>query len=164
MRAKAIYACVADNSGELTFDADDILTNIEDSSEDGWLNGKVQRTGQRGLFPVVYAELQPESGDDLVFQRKLLSQGLLSSTMALEVCQRDLDSGVLHARPAIAAKPSALTTTVSARRSANEMTASSATTDTSSTRTATSSLYSESIETTTTSTPSYGTSNTVRPP
>ncbi|KAJ2390537.1 Intersectin 1 (SH3 domain protein) [Coemansia sp. RSA 2559] len=165
MRAKAIYACTADNSGELTFDADDVLTNIEDSSEDGWLSGRVQRTGERGLFPVVYAELQPEAGDDFGFLRKLQSQGLLSSTMELEAFRRDLDSGILHARPAIAAKPSGLTTTVSARRAANTMTASSATTDTTSTRTATSSLYSESIETTTSSsTPSYGITNTVRPP
>ncbi|KAJ1664585.1 hypothetical protein IW140_005019 [Coemansia sp. RSA 1813] len=163
MRAKAIYACAADNSGELTFEADDVLTNIEDSSEDGWLSGRVQRTGERGLFPVVYAELQPESGDDLVFLRKLQSQGLLSSTMELEAFRRDLDSGLLQAqRPPVAAKPSGLTTTVSARRSANTMTASATTTDTSSTRTATSSLYSESIETTT-STPGYGAGNDVRP-
>ncbi|KAJ2559827.1 Intersectin 1 (SH3 domain protein) [Coemansia sp. RSA 1933] len=153
MRAKAIYACAADNSGELSFEVNDTLTNIEDSSEDGWLSGIVQRTGHCGLFPAVYVELQIESNDDLVFLRKLRSQGLLSSTMELELCRRDLDSGALLTRPTVASKPSGLTTTtksVNARRAENTMTV----TDTSSSRTTTSSLYSESVETTA-SMPSY---------
>ncbi|KAJ2636382.1 Intersectin 1 (SH3 domain protein) [Coemansia sp. RSA 1286] len=84
MRAKAIYACIAENPGEITFDAHDTLTNISDSAEDGWLTGTVQRTGDRGLFPVVYTELQPETGDDQRFLQTLQTKGLLSSTLRLD--------------------------------------------------------------------------------
>ncbi|KAJ1815899.1 hypothetical protein LPJ60_005541 [Coemansia sp. RSA 2675] len=92
MRARAIYACVAENTGEVTFDADDWLGNIGDSAEDGWLVGTVETTGDRGLFPVVYTELVPETGDDVQFLRKLQSSGLLSSTLKLEQFSRDLSS------------------------------------------------------------------------
>ncbi|KAJ2469964.1 hypothetical protein GGI02_003259 [Coemansia sp. RSA 2322] len=92
MRARAIYACVAENPGEVTFDADTCLLSVADSSEDGWLVGTVEATGDRGLFPVVYTELTPESGDDILFLRKLQSSGLLSSTLQLNQFARDLDN------------------------------------------------------------------------
>ncbi|KAJ1914204.1 hypothetical protein GGI09_003468 [Coemansia sp. S100] len=92
MRARAIYACVAENAGEVTFDADDWLGAVTDSSEDGWLVGTVETTGDRGLFPVVYTELVPETGDDMRFLQKLQSSGLLSSTLKLEQFSRDLNS------------------------------------------------------------------------
>ncbi|KAJ1642706.1 Intersectin 1 (SH3 domain protein) [Coemansia asiatica] len=97
MRAKAIYACIAENAGEITFDASDTLTDISDSAEDGWLTGTVSRTGDRGLFPVVYTELQPETGDDLRFLQTLQSKGLLSSTIRLE-----------HGKPVVPPKPTAV--------------------------------------------------------
>ncbi|KAJ2831639.1 hypothetical protein GGI24_001512 [Coemansia furcata] len=96
MRAKAIYACVAENAGEVTFDADNWLVNVSDSAEDGWLVGTVETTGDRGLFPVVYTELVPETGDDMRFLNKLQGSGLLSSTLKLEQFSRDLNSS---ARP-----------------------------------------------------------------
>ncbi|KAJ1946944.1 hypothetical protein GGF37_000802 [Kickxella alabastrina] len=84
MRATAIYACIAENPGEITFNATDALSYVTDSAEDGWLVATVDRTSDRGLFPVVYTELYPETGDDLVFLRKLQQAGLLSSTLRLE--------------------------------------------------------------------------------
>ncbi|KAJ2145684.1 Intersectin-2 [Coemansia sp. RSA 678] len=93
MRATPIYACQAENVGEVSFAITDLLTNIENSAEDGWLIGTVQRTSQRGLFPAVYTELTPESGDDILFLRKLQSEGLLSSTLQLEAFANGLDNG-----------------------------------------------------------------------
>ncbi|KAJ2567545.1 Intersectin-2 [Coemansia sp. RSA 1822] len=93
MRATPIYACQAENVGEVSFATTDLLTNIGTSAEDGWLIGTVQRTSQRGLFPAVYTELTPESGDDIVFLRKLQSEGLLSSTLQLEAFANGLDNG-----------------------------------------------------------------------
>ncbi|KAJ2502625.1 hypothetical protein GGH96_000911 [Coemansia sp. RSA 1972] len=93
MRATPIYACQAENVGEVSFATNDLLTNIGASAEDGWLIGTVQRTSQRGLFPAVYTELTPESGDDIVFLRKLQSEGLLSSTLQLEAFANGLDNG-----------------------------------------------------------------------
>ncbi|KAI9468152.1 hypothetical protein BX667DRAFT_518389 [Coemansia mojavensis] len=93
MRAKAIYACDAENIGEVSFTAQDTLAGIQDSAEDGWLVGTVDRTGQRGLFPAVYTELSPETGDDIAFLQKLQQENLLSSTLKLEAFRRDLDSG-----------------------------------------------------------------------
>ncbi|KAJ1862267.1 Intersectin-2 [Coemansia sp. RSA 2703] len=84
MKAKAIYACIAENPGEITFDAGDTLTQVSESSEDGWFTGTVLRTGDRGLFPVVYTELQPEPSDDLNILRTLQSKNLLSSTLQLQ--------------------------------------------------------------------------------
>ncbi|KAJ2781489.1 hypothetical protein GGI15_003205 [Coemansia interrupta] len=84
MKARAIYACIAENPGEITFDAGDTLTQVSESPEDGWFTGTVLRTGDRGLFPVVYTELQPEPSDDLNILRTLQSKNLLSSTLQLE--------------------------------------------------------------------------------
>ncbi|KAJ1831704.1 hypothetical protein LPJ63_004088 [Coemansia sp. RSA 2711] len=112
MRAKAIHECEGDTHDEISFAAGDQLVNVRDAAEDGWLTGTVQRTGQQGLFPAVYAELAPESGDDAVFLRKLQSQGLLSSTLQLDAFRRDLDSG----RLASANHTYSSTTTTSANR------------------------------------------------
>ncbi|KAJ2809535.1 hypothetical protein H4R20_000037 [Coemansia guatemalensis] len=92
MRARPLYACEAENAGEVSFAANDQLTNVTDSPEDGWLLGTVQSTGSRGLFPAVYTELIPESGDDVVFLRKLQAAGLLSSAMQMDALRRDLDN------------------------------------------------------------------------
>ncbi|KAJ1806586.1 hypothetical protein LPJ56_005098 [Coemansia sp. RSA 2599] len=106
MRAKAIYACIAENPGEITFDASDTLTNISDSAEDGWLTGTVGRTGDRGLFPVVYTELQPETGDDLQFLQRLQAKGLLSSTIKLEQFAQSVPPPVPVKSPAVLARTS----------------------------------------------------------
>ncbi|KAJ2883756.1 hypothetical protein H4R27_002555 [Coemansia aciculifera] len=108
MRAKAIYACVAENAGEVTFDAEDWLGKVSDSSEDGWLVGTVETTGDRGLFPVVYTELVPETGDDMRFLQKLQSSGLLSSTLKLEQFSRDLNSSTRPRPPPPPPPPTAV--------------------------------------------------------
>ncbi|KAJ2878349.1 Rho GTPase-activating protein 42, partial [Coemansia aciculifera] len=119
MRARAIYACVAENPGEVTFDADDWLVDIRDSREDGWLQGTVQSTQDRGLFPVVYTELTPETGDDLRFLQKLQRSGLLSSALKLDQFARQsrqtpattpntLPPPVAAKPPVLAPKPAAV--------------------------------------------------------
>ncbi|KAJ2158383.1 Rho GTPase-activating protein 42 [Coemansia sp. RSA 552] len=95
MRATAKYACDADNHGEVAFKDSDEIVDIQPSSEDGWLQGTVQRTGHRGLFPAVYAELAPESGDDAVFLQQLQRDGLLTTTYQMEAVERSLNSGHL---------------------------------------------------------------------
>ncbi|KAJ2658673.1 Intersectin 1 (SH3 domain protein) [Coemansia sp. RSA 1200] len=161
MYAKAIYACVADNSSEVTFDADDILVSIEESGEDGWLQGRVERTGDFGLFPAVYAELHPQSGDDLAFLRRLQAQGLLSSTLELEAFRRGLDSGLV--RPMVSAKPAGLTATVSAKRSATSTAASTVSTGAYVSTATTSSSYAESIESSVSATSGFGATSAARP-
>ncbi|KAJ2780647.1 Intersectin 1 (SH3 domain protein) [Coemansia javaensis] len=93
MRATAIYACQADNTGEVSFAANETLTDVRYSSEDGWLVGTVQSTGRRGLFPAVYTQLAAESGDDAALLRRLQSDGLLSSVAQMDAVRRDLDAG-----------------------------------------------------------------------
>ncbi|KAJ2357775.1 hypothetical protein IWW50_001613 [Coemansia erecta] len=97
MKARPLFACDAEGVGEISFADNDTLTNIGDSAEQGWLVGTVVRTGQRGLFPAVYTELSPETGDDVAFMRKLHSEGLLSSKHQLEAFRDDLDGGQLTA-------------------------------------------------------------------
>ncbi|KAJ1950056.1 actin organization and endocytosis protein [Linderina macrospora] len=108
MKAKAIYACIAENPGEITFDAGDILTGVHPSNEEGWFEGSV--SGQRGLFPVVYAELMPEIGDDINILTRLQQDGLLSSTLQLEAFRQEAGlaraaAPALPAKPALAPKP-----------------------------------------------------------
>ncbi|KAF9902449.1 hypothetical protein EC991_004866 [Linnemannia zychae] len=57
LQAKAIFDCNGDEESELTFLEGDILTNVRETSEDGWLHGKLERTGEEGLFPDNYVEL-----------------------------------------------------------------------------------------------------------
>lgn len=47
--ATAIYNCVAENDDELSFSAEDVITNVEDHEEDGWVMGSCR--GHRGLIP-----------------------------------------------------------------------------------------------------------------
>ncbi|KAJ2768354.1 Rho GTPase-activating protein 42, partial [Coemansia nantahalensis] len=98
MRAKALYACQAENAGEVSFAADQVLVNVRYSNEDGWLEGTVQATGRRGLFPAVYTELAPETGDDVALLRRLQADGLLSSAAQLEAFRGDLDGSGASSR------------------------------------------------------------------
>ncbi|KAG0249605.1 Increased rDNA silencing protein [Actinomortierella ambigua] len=56
-RAKAIFDCTGDDELELTFKEGDIILNVEETAEEGWLRGKIERTGEQGLFPDNYVEL-----------------------------------------------------------------------------------------------------------
>ncbi|KAG0301193.1 Increased rDNA silencing protein [Linnemannia gamsii] len=57
LQAKAIFDCNGDEESELTFLEGDILTDVRETSEDGWLHGRLERTGEEGLFPDNYVEL-----------------------------------------------------------------------------------------------------------
>ncbi|EDQ88359.1 uncharacterized protein MONBRDRAFT_37542 [Monosiga brevicollis MX1] len=54
LRAVALYDYQAQEEGELTFDPDDIITNI-DQIDEGWWQGAFN--GQFGLFPANYVQL-----------------------------------------------------------------------------------------------------------
>ncbi|CAG0882567.1 unnamed protein product [Cyprideis torosa] len=56
-RARTIYACVGENESELTFEPNQIITNVRQSDEPGWYEGTLN--GQRGLVPKNYVELLP---------------------------------------------------------------------------------------------------------
>ena len=52
---KAIFGYDAEDEGELSFQPNDIIENIEDVDDDnGWWSGKNRRTGQVGFFPINY--------------------------------------------------------------------------------------------------------------
>ncbi|KAK3827541.1 MAG: hypothetical protein J3Q66DRAFT_1820 [Benniella sp.] len=57
VRAKALFDCVGDEESELTFREGDLLVDVRETSEDGWLHGRLERTGEEGLFPDNYVEL-----------------------------------------------------------------------------------------------------------
>ncbi|KAJ2723132.1 Intersectin 1 (SH3 domain protein) [Coemansia sp. Benny D115] len=104
MRARAIYACIAEGAGEITFDAGSSLSAIADSAEDGWLTGTVDATGQRGLFPATYAELQPEPSDDPAFLHKLRASNLLPAQAPIQA----LNSFAANTPPAVPTKSAAV--------------------------------------------------------
>nr|XP_054766456.1 drebrin-like protein A isoform X1 [Lytechinus pictus] len=55
MRARALYDYQAEDDTEITFDPDDIITQIE-QIDDGWWRGMAP-SGHSGLFPANYVEL-----------------------------------------------------------------------------------------------------------
>ncbi|KAF9986424.1 hypothetical protein BGZ65_007628 [Modicella reniformis] len=56
-QAKALFDCVGDEESELTFRQGDLLVDVRETSEDGWLFGRLERTGEGGLFPDNYVKL-----------------------------------------------------------------------------------------------------------
>uniref|UniRef100_A0A1L8DMI0 Putative oligophrenin-1 n=1 Tax=Nyssomyia neivai TaxID=330878 RepID=A0A1L8DMI0_9DIPT len=57
VRVRTLYACMAENDGELSFEPNQIITNVKPSSEAGWLEGALN--GRSGLVPQNYVELIP---------------------------------------------------------------------------------------------------------
>ncbi|KAF9351070.1 LIM and SH3 domain protein 1, partial [Mortierella sp. AD094] len=55
--AKAHFDCVGDEESELSFREGDILVDVKETSEEGWLHGRLERTGEEGLFPDNYVEI-----------------------------------------------------------------------------------------------------------
>lgn len=53
-RFRALFDCVGGDDEELSFVAGDILLNVTMSDEDGWMEGTLERSGARGLFPQNY--------------------------------------------------------------------------------------------------------------
>eukprot|EP00794_Sanderia_malayensis_P007582 gene7582-8421_t len=52
-KVRAIYNCVGENSSELSFSVGAIITNVEKSTEEGWLTGTLDN-GRTGLLPENY--------------------------------------------------------------------------------------------------------------
>ncbi|GAB0099048.1 rho GTPase-activating protein 26 [Sergentomyia squamirostris] len=57
VRVRTLYACMAENDGELSFEPNQIITNVKPSSEAGWLEGTLN--GKSGLIPQNYVEYLP---------------------------------------------------------------------------------------------------------
>lgn len=56
-RVRTLYACVAESDGELSFEPNQIITNVKASLEPGWLEGTLN--GKTGLVPKNYVEQLP---------------------------------------------------------------------------------------------------------
>ncbi|XP_061497831.1 rho GTPase-activating protein Graf isoform X2 [Anopheles gambiae] len=52
---RTLYACLAENDGELSFEPNQIITNVRRSNEPGWLEGILN--GKSGLIPENYVEI-----------------------------------------------------------------------------------------------------------
>ncbi|XP_004365562.2 rho GTPase activating protein 10 [Capsaspora owczarzaki ATCC 30864] len=53
-RAVALYDCVGEDEGEISFNEGQTLIDVQPSNEDGWLEGTNESTNRRGLFPSNY--------------------------------------------------------------------------------------------------------------
>ncbi|KAL2711964.1 rho GTPase-activating protein 26 isoform X1 [Vespula squamosa] len=56
-RVRTLYACLAEGDGELSFEPNQIITNVKASLEPGWLEGTLN--GKTGLVPKNYVEQLP---------------------------------------------------------------------------------------------------------
>ncbi|CAH1159775.1 unnamed protein product [Phaedon cochleariae] len=56
-RVRTLYACLGENDGELSFEPNQIITNVRTSPEPGWLQGTLN--GKTGLVPENYVEVLP---------------------------------------------------------------------------------------------------------
>ncbi|XP_017783186.1 PREDICTED: rho GTPase-activating protein 26 [Nicrophorus vespilloides] len=56
-RVRTLYACLGENDGELSFEPNQIITNVKSSQEPGWLEGTLN--GKTGLIPENYVEVLP---------------------------------------------------------------------------------------------------------
>ncbi|CAB3402761.1 unnamed protein product [Caenorhabditis bovis] len=56
-RVKTLYSCTPDHESELSFEPGQIITNVYESKEDGWLVGTLN--GKTGLIPSNYVETLP---------------------------------------------------------------------------------------------------------
>lgn len=56
-RVKTLYECTAGHDSELSFQPGQIITNVYESKEEGWLVGTLN--GKTGLIPANYVEPLP---------------------------------------------------------------------------------------------------------
>ncbi|XP_066246959.1 rho GTPase-activating protein 26 isoform X1 [Euwallacea similis] len=56
-RVRTLYACLGEHDGELSFEPNQIITNVKSSQEPGWLEGTLN--GKTGLIPENYVEVLP---------------------------------------------------------------------------------------------------------
>ncbi|XP_068906745.1 rho GTPase-activating protein 26 isoform X6 [Tenebrio molitor] len=57
VRVRTLYACLGEHDGELSFEPNQIITNVKNSQEPGWLEGTLN--GKTGLIPENYVEILP---------------------------------------------------------------------------------------------------------
>ncbi|KAK7602050.1 hypothetical protein V9T40_009491 [Parthenolecanium corni] len=57
VQVRTLYACLGENDGELSFEPNQIITNVRSSMEPGWLEGTLN--GKTGLVPENYVEILP---------------------------------------------------------------------------------------------------------
>lgn len=57
VRVRTLYACLGEHDGELSFEPNQIITNVRHSQEPGWLEGTLN--GKTGLIPENYVEILP---------------------------------------------------------------------------------------------------------
>lgn len=57
VQVRTLYACLGENDGELSFEPNQIITNVRSSLEPGWLEGTLN--GKTGLVPENYVEILP---------------------------------------------------------------------------------------------------------
>lgn len=60
-RCRALYDCSADNQDELSFHEGEIIIVINERTEDdNWMEGQVEGTTRRGMFPVSFVHMLPD--------------------------------------------------------------------------------------------------------
>lgn len=60
-RCRALYDCSADNEDELSFREGEIIVVINERTEDdNWMEGQVEGTARRGMFPVSFVHMLPD--------------------------------------------------------------------------------------------------------
>lgn len=60
-RCRALYDCSADNEDELSFREGEIILIINERTEDdNWMEGMVEGTTRRGMFPVSFVHMLPD--------------------------------------------------------------------------------------------------------
>ena len=55
-RYEAVYDYTAKHNDEVSFIQGDMILFPSFSNDDGWMEGYIQRTGKRGLFPLNYVQ------------------------------------------------------------------------------------------------------------
>ncbi|KAL0851384.1 hypothetical protein ABMA28_007200 [Loxostege sticticalis] len=60
-RCRALYDCSADNEDELSFREGEVIVVINERTEDdNWMEGQVEGTARRGMFPVSFVHMLPD--------------------------------------------------------------------------------------------------------
>lgn len=60
-RCRALYDCSADNEDELSFREGEVIVVINERTEDdNWMEGQVEGTVRRGMFPVSFVHMLPD--------------------------------------------------------------------------------------------------------
>ncbi|XP_049875052.1 arfGAP with SH3 domain, ANK repeat and PH domain-containing protein isoform X2 [Pectinophora gossypiella] len=60
-RCRALYDCSADNEDELSFREGEVIVVINERTEDdNWMEGQVEGTTRRGMFPVSFVHMLPD--------------------------------------------------------------------------------------------------------